>query len=139
MDQQLREDFQEFSTSVEKNLEKKGVPSKLFGQDLINLLLEFAVEFLQGCLQKKSSLRIANEMRSLSPIQAFILKRRAARKIYRGQASYRMNHGDETIEALLDTCKEYPAEKLKDIVDYVDINDVPEVNPDPIPVDLPSL
>ena len=128
-----------FSNAMEKNLSDAGVPAKLFGQDLLSLLLEFAVEFLQGCQQKKSSRQIARDMQDLSMVQKFILKRRLARKVYRGTTNFEANDGPKTVDVLINTMRNYDVESLRTIVDYFDENDIPEVNPDPIPVDFPAL
>ena len=133
------EAIEKFKSDMAEELVVAGVPAKLFGADLIQLLLQFAIEYFQGCLQIKSPDAIASDLRSPNGIQQFMFERRIARKVFRGNKNYRENKGKETVQALFNTCKQTPDDDLIAIVRYIDDNDVPEVNPDPIPIDLPSL
>lgn len=131
--------IEKFKEDMNQGLSEAGIPAKLFGAELITLLLQFAIEYFQGCLMIKSPEAIADDLRNPSDIQRFMVERRIARKVFRGNKSFRENKGKETVDVLFSTCSMTPDDDLMSIIQYVDDNDVPEVNPDPIPVDLPSL
>lgn len=135
----LRDEFPLFADRVDHHLEKKGVPAKLFGQDLLELLLGFAIEYLQGCLQVKSYRKIAGEMKSTTRLQQFFLKRRIAKKVFGNQRNYIANQGDDVVNSLLEACGEIEDEELVSIVRAVSEADVPDPNPDPFVVKFPSL
>ena len=135
----LREEFPLFAERVDHNLEKKGVPAKLFGADLLELLLGFAIEYLQGCLTKNSYRRIANSMKETSRLDRFFLKRRIAKKVFLGLANYNANQGDEVVDSLLEACADTEIDELTSIVKSIRDADVPDPNPDPFIVKFPSL
>jgi len=135
----LREQFPLFAERVDSSLARKGVPAKLYGADLLELLLGFAVEYLQGCLEVKSYRRIASDMKSVSRLQRFFLKRRIARKVFRGQANFDANQGDEIIDSLIEACSETEDDELAAIVRAVSDAAVPDPNPDPFIVKFPTL
>lgn len=128
-----------FSAKLKENLESTGGPQQLFGADLLPLLFEFAIEFFQGCLERRSSKRIAKDMADPTFIQEYILERRLARKVFRGRKNYEANNGRNVFEALLKTTRESEQSELQELVDYVQDNDIPEVDPAELPIFLPEL
>jgi len=128
-----------FTTKLQENLKETGGPQQLFGAELLPLLFGFAIEFFQGCLERRSSKRIARDMANPTYAQEFILERRLARKVFRGHKNYEANNGRNVYEALLKTTSEAEPEELEELVDYVQDNDIPEVDPEELPIYLPEL
>ena len=129
----------ELRESLETKLNTAGVPQKLFGTDILSVLLWFLVEYLQGCLEVKSPEAIASDMADMNGIRSFIFERRVARKVYRGNKNFKNNYGHETVVATLSVCEEAKPETLLAFSKLIAANNIPEVNPDYILVNLPSL
>lgn len=128
-----------FAFRIQKKMNAAGIPQKLFGADLVTLLLGFAVEFFQGCLQGRSANSVASSIQRPLRIHEFIFRRRLARKVFRGSKNYEENRGDEIVTALFDTCSESHHEDLVKLVDHISENGIPDDNPDVIPVVFTSL
>lgn len=130
---------QNFAREMQKNLDELGGPQQVFGVDLIPRLLDLVIEYLEGCLRIRSSRAIARDMANPRYGQELKLERRLARKVFHGRKNYEENKGRLALEALLKTSSETEHEKMIELVEYVRNNDIPEVDPEGIPIYLPEL